>query len=522
MKRKHTQTTAAKITSLPQETGRPAYLHGHIPQSGMPAFTLPYFDLAEKICLAVAGAVFAYSCLRAAVISMSHDEALTYLIHIRGSLGDILGHTLSISSNNHLLNTLLAKLCVSVFGNSEFVLRMPALLGHALYLTGVFLILRSFLKGWPLLVGFGALATNPFLIDFFSCSRGYGLAVGCMTIGIFFLFMKAPIPAIIMLTLSVLSNFAFLYVYLPVMGLAVAGDLIERWREAWRTCVAALASAILLRIVFNAGVIKRFQMVVSKWGGTRGFWTDTVTTLLDGVFYGQKYASSLTIYWSKRAIAFLCLISIILTVSAFIKRRVTRFEYRSLALITALLVIIALGMHAAYALFQIKFSVERAAIYLIPLVGIMITLLLALARQASGLLLRKIGLISLCATLAVILAHNVACVNLTHFYMWAYDANTKEAVNMVYELSKPKAHSEGEFRIGINWHFRPATNYYLCRKRMTWVRRADRKGVDGDYDYYYIWHDQDKGIIQKRNLKVIKYFPASNSSFALPQSPSKE
>jgi len=482
------------------------------------------FGCSEKICLAIAAAVFIYTCFRAALISISHDEALTFLIHSRGSFKDILGHTLWFSSNNHLINTFLIKLCVGLFGNSEFVIRMPALLGHALYLSGMLMILKLFMNGVPLLLSYGLAVTNPFLVDFFSCGRGYSLAVGFMIMGVYYIFRgivypeeyraKDDVIAVLMFTLSVLSHLAYLNVYLSFVGVL----LIQRMYapKKFGIAVASVAvSAIILRSIYNTGVIQRISMSLFEWGGIRGFWTDTVSSLLNHVLYGQPYSGSRLICWSSRLIFAFYVISLAVVVYAILKRKLKQPEYGLLVWVTCLLFFIAVGMRMEFAFFKIKYAIGRAALYIIPIYVIMISLLLKTAVFIARKWARRMVLGALYVLIFVVLVHNAVCFNITHFYTWGFDAHTKEAMNIIRAASTDKIHSLRKVTIGINWIFEPATNYYIFKDNLYWINWTTRNGPDGEYDYYYFC-DGDKDIVNKHNLKIIRHFEIFESYVALP------
>lgn len=99
-----------------------------------------------------------------------------------------------ITENSHLLNTLLIKLCVALFGVSELVLRLPALAGQLLFLAAVYKILTRFFDRAFLLPGIVLLAFQPFLLDLFSAARGYSLALGFMLWGVYFLLRQLERP----------------------------------------------------------------------------------------------------------------------------------------------------------------------------------------------------------------------------------------------------------------------------------------------------------------------------------------
>ncbi len=116
---------------------------------------------------------FLWAVARACVQSITMDEAGTYLTFV--------GRTEPFhwfpAANNHVLNSALMRLFTSVFGLSHLTVRLPALLGAAIYIGGcVFIctwIHRSI--GVRLLL-FICLVYNPFVFDFLVAARGYGLA----------------------------------------------------------------------------------------------------------------------------------------------------------------------------------------------------------------------------------------------------------------------------------------------------------------------------------------------------------
>ena len=115
--------------------------------------------------------VFIYSCIRAALLSITHDEALTYFISVKPVV-EILANNVVYPANNHFLNTLLIKLFTSVFGVYEFVLRIPTLIGLGLYLSASYVLLKLFLRRIWFVLGIALMVLNPFIHDFFSCARG--------------------------------------------------------------------------------------------------------------------------------------------------------------------------------------------------------------------------------------------------------------------------------------------------------------------------------------------------------------
>jgi len=125
---------------------------------------------------------FSYVLIRGFTVGITHDEALTYKI-IQGD--EILKGT----ANHHWLNTQLSSLSAHLFGAKEFALRLPNMLSFAVFWFFLFRISKSFLKSpFTQLTLLLLLCGNPFILDFFSLCRGYGLSIAFVTASMFYLF----------------------------------------------------------------------------------------------------------------------------------------------------------------------------------------------------------------------------------------------------------------------------------------------------------------------------------------------
>ncbi len=185
---------------------------------------------------------FAFEVVRAARAALTADEAATCLVYIDSNFQTIFNFA---SANNHFLNTLLTKIISALAGNSEFVLRIPNLLGYGVYLFFSFLVLDRFVREKIIVVcGYLLLNLNPYVLDFFSLCRGYGLSLGLMTAALFFFlsFLDRSVQrqprgsrplklSLAAASLAVLANFNLLNVYLSLVAFAMALFVILNLRE---------------------------------------------------------------------------------------------------------------------------------------------------------------------------------------------------------------------------------------------------------------------------------------------------
>src|SRR5882672_9522343 len=167
---------------------------------------------------------------RAATQSVTIDEAFTYNAFLAGPVDDLFT---KYDANHHILNSLLAKLSISVLGLSELSLRLPSLLGGLLYLiTSFWLCRRLFGQSWLLPFSFALLTMSPGMLDYFSAARGYGMALAFLLLAIWQMVnydegTGRMERAALCLAASVAANISFVFAGIPLalaFALALANE----------------------------------------------------------------------------------------------------------------------------------------------------------------------------------------------------------------------------------------------------------------------------------------------------------
>ena len=178
-------------------------------------------DQAYRLFCVLTGAVLMVIALvRAASVSMTWDEARTINQYTR-YIFDFLKIDVA---NNHMLNTFLIYLNGQIWGvdYNEFIIRLPSLLFYVLYLIMAYQTGNLF--RWRYLV-FSLLVFNPYLSEFFSLARGYGMAAALLLTGLYVYLRKrgdwsAIIVTIYLFLLGASANYILL-VFLSCFGLYV-------------------------------------------------------------------------------------------------------------------------------------------------------------------------------------------------------------------------------------------------------------------------------------------------------------
>lgn len=182
----------------------------------------------EGLIFAVLSAAFGvYVVLRAWMIPITVDESTTAVIHVHRSVLDTLTYATEANPNNHILNTLGIKLFTSLFGWWPIVVRLPVLIGAALYLWASTMLSKRLSENtWVRLFAFGVLLGNPYLLEFFALARGYGLGSGLMMVALWqgWLFLEENSGrrlrnTVLAAGLAVYANFTLLLFFAPFMVL---------------------------------------------------------------------------------------------------------------------------------------------------------------------------------------------------------------------------------------------------------------------------------------------------------------
>ncbi len=178
-----------------------------------------------------------FAAAKAIVVPLTYDEAATYIRYISTDFLTVFNFEVA---TNHFINTLLTKLFYLVGGNSEVVLRLPNLLAYAMYLWFSLLILRGLSRPVMALAGFMLLNLNPYVLDYFSVSRGYGISLAFLMGALFFFFRflarshadagasRDLSGTLLFAGAAVLANFSLLNVYLAIFAVTLAAAFAAR------------------------------------------------------------------------------------------------------------------------------------------------------------------------------------------------------------------------------------------------------------------------------------------------------
>lgn len=443
--------------------------------------------------------LFAYVAIRAVKLSLVHDECLSHTM--------VLGIDYWRSTaNHHVLNTFMMEVSAQIFGQSEWALRLPNVLSFLLYLLSCFLITRLIKHPKLQLFCAGFLVLHPFMLDFFSLARGYGISLGFMSMSLYFLLRRSIKPetfgewitdyawAIVMGALAILANLAMINYFIAMIGVFALTYLRLVQKKAIRKVWMHLAALVtfsfsFIPIILGGDRLLHLSREDELYIGEPNL-LSSIQSFTDSILYVFNVPS-----WIPYVLQATVLILFALITISLLYKRV--FSSR-LATTTLVVYLIAIGLILENLIFSVNFPTPRTALPFIPLLSLCIIFffehLILYYEKRKTLILRLMTIVG-----ASIMIHFVCSLNLSHTKTWHYDKYTKEVMSRIGQIA---GQSSRPLTISNYWTLEPSINYYIITRELN-VQLADRGGTrtSTDFIYDYDWGQLPKGFLPLLTFK---------------------
>lgn len=523
------------------------------------ASRIPPLHLAALLFL---GLLWGTTCYRAATQSVVHDEALTWELYLAGPVSPIFNY---YDANHHFLATVLERISTAAFGFSELSLRLPTLLAGAWYFWTLFQLCRFVFGHSPMFVIAIVLAgANPLVLDFLVAARGYGLALAFLMHALLqsVRYLAEPperrgasrrllYTTAATLAVAVAANLTFLF---PALSLAVTLLVVARPTNQRQVPTQAPAPKpargkkhadkqdrrVSPRAVYGAEM-RRFGLIIAVFAAVF-----CLVAPLDAARVRDFYAGSSTLQESLRnavEVSFahnagiggllrdgpgmqiwLGFLDFSLPLLALIALgwgtwrfwRASRGDAplqgaERLLVLTAGAIGGSVGfLIAAHYLIGFPYPADRTGLYFPALMALCLPALATTLPRRPGWL--SLARFSGLAFLLLLAGQFLLQWNTSHFYVWRYDADSREI------LAKIQAAAHGRKpapRVGISWQLEPSFNFYRAVEGYSSLPPFDRRGPDGDFDYYVLL-ENDRSLMARRSLRPIYQGPVSGTVLASP------
>jgi len=473
--------------------------------------------IAALFCLLIGILLVAFTGYKAAYISFTHDESLTWL-DIYHSVHDIIVGN-PPSSNNHMLNTLLMRSENMSIGQTEFDLRLHTWISHFIYIIFSFQIARLFKNTFLMAACFVLLNCNPYLLDFFSLARGYGMALAFMMGSLYFALIYVRQQKIWKVSLAlffgmiaVLANFTWLNYYIVLIGVLGIYQLSQVMShkntgvKSWLQFLPYMISLVLMYLVLKRPITGLQAGNNFFFGGEKGFWQDTVFNLVKDLLYLKNME---WLAWPLFVLVILFLfialdyLVVLVYKKGFLKE--SAFFYFAMGL----LFFAGLSTVVQHGLIGTKFLLDRTSLLFFPLFMLVVVLFANELMQNKKWKLASVSLISGLGLLMI--GYTCFAVNFHSVREWQYDSDTKAMLKVLdKEVPLMGRKTEGVF-LQAHWFFEPTINFYRRTTHMEWVRHIDRyeKSDTSKYEYVYLIdvNDNDRAEYKRERKRIIVEYP---------------
>jgi hypothetical protein len=478
----------------------------------MPQFEerMPRIKASSAALAGFALFAFCWVIARACLQSVTIDEADSWLLFASRDSPSLWWP----SSGNHILNTLLVRLATSVFGLSELTLRLPAILGAAIYIvSALWACLRLTTSPLLRLPLFVCLVYNPLVFDFLVAARGYSLALGFFMAGLAVLAATvlddAPaqeplVAASIFLGLSFCANFSF--------GIATVVTLLAFTVWTWRRAgsLSIVAASVL---PYAAVVFCLCGYTLLNWPkGQLYFGSHSVYETTRGLIHSSYFEINPNIVQPLLRPALARLAQLLWPAAfslglALLGIAIARRAWTPLiALLLSILTFTVLLHWIAFHVFQVLLPQKRTGLFLIPLVLLLFVALVATGPQVSLRLGAALLILnSLCC---------LACLRLRYFEEWKYDADVKQLYWTLNYLHR---------RCGVDhfvteWPYSATLNFY---------RQADHGSALPEFtastgsvfppngEAYVLYYPNNQQFVKQQKLQLFYYGEDTQAAIAV-------
>ncbi len=459
----------------------------------------------EKLTLAygiLGVSIFAYILLRALKLDITYDEARTIKDFVPLNYINIINCS-SSDANNHILNTLLIKIFYSFGSNTIFFARLPNVLAFILYLFYSYKIAKEFLSDFAGFMLFALLLINPFLLDFYSIARGYGLGLSfqIMSIYYFILLVRNKQLKLVVLTLvsgafAVLSNLSELNYWVPLLfSVVLAYVLNNNSRNKPTFWLFLFLITSLFALIIYEPIRKLHQNGDLYYGGNSNFYADTLISLTKYTRYTPETSSITYVILNTFIMLFVTRVCVLLIIS--IKNNVSFTAGNSLIVLLTLAVLSTISQHY---LFGTLYLIDRTALFYYPLIMLVLC-------YSYDLMLESLNKVVPMLILALFGYNFLTNANMYKTALWYFDSHTTSILHQINETGQLE---NRKITIDFSWPFQKAMYFYTEQGLYPFITivksKTDREEINEKADYFiYLGKSLEKVGYDSDKQHIINY-----------------
>src|SRR5579864_6568289 len=455
---------------------------------------------------------------RAMVQSITLDEANTFRYWVAP---DLPTHW-APHANNHVLNSLLMRLSIWVFGLSHLSVRAPALLGGVLYVSATYgfckLLSQDLVLTWALFICF---VYNPFVMDYLVAARGYGLALGFLSLAMYLfaravmtlqkpgdqeiLYYAKTISACV--AVSFCANFSFAYANAFLLGAFLVWAIQEQRRRGemayWRLALACVVPLFLILFGLAGSTLVRFSRDQLVWGArslsqTWGDIREASFPDLNAYLVNPLLADFLGVIQRNGVMAALTGVTtylILLLFSGRLRYLREKSRLRLAGSLAAVLVLTLLAHWLQFKFLKILLPFERTSLFFVPLATAVVGVILSM--QPSTLAERAVrgfAVAVLCATGI----YFIGTLRDSYFREWKICADLKAA----FPVAVDQCRRAGIRQAACDLNYTATLNFYRILYKADVDEFPDTEAMPSGKSVYVLPEHQYADFIRHEGLEV--------------------
>jgi hypothetical protein len=470
---------------------------------------------------------FIYIAYRANSVGFTIDESQSVFIAKATHPYDLINYT-NGETNNHFLISLWLRHCILKFGYwQEWALRLPCVLAALFFIGYAWRTAKLIAPNyWTSIACFVLFLSNPFVDDFFSLARGYGLGIAFQMVSMFYFIRflqvlqpKDMLKTMLFAAIATLGHFMLLNYFLTLFGLCFMAVMwliyyenFKSWKLTlfyWATIAASLA--YYLQTPFK-NIIKTKP---SNYGDYNGFVADTFQSLIRSSYSGAHDMGDTPLLWSIiYGLLGLTLLKGCLVMIDWLR---DKHSLQKLSLLAGIAIFIGMAVVVTLlnVLYQQPFPVTRMTIsFFLPMSITLAAGLNAIKNEKIS----KIWAISL-GILASIGFFRAA--NLSYTIEWAGHALDRDMIAWIANHERNQK-NEKQYSIASDSYFAPGIHYYTEKEKLKWIKELSQflsPDLTKTSDYLVIYskdrNSVDTSIYQKMTLLTSNEYMAWNADIMI-------
>jgi len=458
-----------------------------------------------------------YIATRANRLSMTHDESSTTNV-VDGSYMDIMfSPSMFGTANNHVVNSLLLKKSVQVFGWHEWSIRLPNVLSFVIYFLAVVLLVGKLTKSnWIRLAAVFVLCSPHYLLDYFSLARGYGIAIAFQMMSFYFFLQFFTerkhvylFYAFILAAFASYANFTWLNIFLAqwaVLNLVALFEKKHKFGLLLEKMLKLNAYPVITVLLLTALIYKPIRYLSGnnefKWGAET--WLASFHSFISNLHYTHTdyiLLHDTKILLLKFFVAAVFAGGCFLLLQRSLRNRwqlIERFPYYTLLISCLMIAVLIISTILQRYLLNTNYIDGRKALLYVPVLLVLIAGFLTWIGQNYPVTGKTVWFLAYTTGLA----HLMSIFNFYSCNEWWYDASSKMAYQYIVNdnNSQPKT-------TGVNWLFSQSIDFYnkrMFNNAIPLLQKTNEMKSFDEVNYVYVLGDEIRSVPPQ--FKLVKRY----------------